>query len=112
MPPLVLLLDQQVPLVAFHGSCSNKQPCLGFMQKISTSLGPLPLVKERSDEDGEQGGDDAGSQAAAKPYQAAVGRPAVLADGSYATQTALADTFTPSISKDNPPNLRQVHVSP
>lgn len=56
------------------------------VEMIKTCLGPLPLFKER--EEGE-GGEEEAPTSLPIPIQMAAARPAVLADGSYATQTAL-----------------------
>ncbi|EFN54954.1 hypothetical protein CHLNCDRAFT_56190 [Chlorella variabilis] len=52
---------------------------------IKGCLGPLPLFKERGGEEEEE----AEAASLPIPIQMAAARPAVLADGSYATQTAL-----------------------
>lgn len=73
---------------------------------IKVSLGPLPFFSEVAEEEAEA----AAPAAASAPAQKAV-RPAVLADGSYATQTALpgadlaVSVSTPTASM---PNLRWV----
>lgn len=76
---------------------------------IKTCLGPLPLFKER--EEGE-GGEEAAPTSLPIPIQMAAARPAVLADGSYATQTALpggeaaAAGGAAAAAAANVPNLR------
>ena len=84
-----------------------------LLQAIKAALGAPPFFKE---EDGqaqqngpsEESGKAEGSATTAKAQQASH-RPAVLADGSYASQTALTDTFTmPSMASNSPLNLRWV----
>ena len=86
-----------------------------LLQAIKAALGAPPFFKE---EDGQaqqngstvEGSKAEGSNTTAKAQQASH-RPAVLADGSYASQTALTDTFTmPSMASNSPLNLRWVTV--
>lgn len=56
------------------------------VEMIKSCLGPLPLFRER--EEGEEAEAEAPTSLPI-PIQMAAARPAVLADGSYATQTAL-----------------------
>ena len=78
---------------------------------IHSSLGPLPFLKDEDDEEGVANGTEAAQ--APVPIVAAANRPAVLADGSYATQTALADTFAGSttVVGGSIPNLRRERPS-
>ena len=73
---------------------------------VNASLGPLPFLKEEEEESGQANGESPAQ--APVPVVAAAHRPAVLADGSYATQTALADTFAGSTTVIGGaiPNLR------
>jgi len=69
------------------------------LKTIKAAVGPLPLVSEKEGEDGE--GDADGKLANGggdKPQLPATNRPAVLADGSYATQVAVVDTFAANYS--------------
>ena len=62
-------------------------------QVIKAAIGPLPLFKE--DEEGEEG-----EAAAPLPtVQPATNRPAVLADGSYATQVPMRCSLPPLITR-------------
>ncbi len=85
-----------------------------LLQAIKAALGAPPFFKEE-DGQAQQNGSTEGSKAegsttTAKAQQASH-RPAVLADGSYASQTALTDTFTmPSMASNSPLNLRWVTV--
>ena len=80
------------------------------MQVINSSLGPLPFFKEANAEVPEANGEASTTPVLVQP---AAHRPAVLADGSYATQTALADTFAGSttVIGGSTPNLRCACVS-
>lgn len=80
------------------------------VEMIKSCLGPLPLFKQRG-EDGEE--EEAEATSLPIPIQAAAARPAVLADGSYATQTALpgesaavAGSAAAASAASNVPNLR------
>ncbi|KAK9813120.1 hypothetical protein WJX72_009365 [[Myrmecia] bisecta] len=85
--------------------CTKEEDIDMALEVIRSSLGPLPFFKG-PEEEGEAAPPEAVTDAPPKGYQPATNRPAVLADGSYATQTALADTFTlPSLSS-SAPNLR------
>ena len=83
------------------------------LQAIKAALGAPPFFKEEDGQAQQNGASEEGSKAegsatAAKAQQASH-RPAVLADGSYASQTALTDTFTmPSMASNSPLNLRWV----
>lgn len=79
------------------------------VQTIKAALGPLPFF--RDEEDGEKSKDDKGKEAASAPstapaHQAAHTRPAVLADGSYASQTAITDSVPTSTLTTTAPNIR------
>ena len=102
-------------LVCFvsSGACEFQQGvslvCV-WVQLIKTSLGPLPFFKEP--QEGEEEGEAAPAPSVPAAIQKAV-RPAVLADGSYATQTALpgADAAAAAAAAApgaNLPNLRCV----
>ena len=58
------------------------------MQVIRSGLGPLPLAKDKDDKDG--GAEEAAEEAPARAPAPASNRPAVLPDGSYATQVCPA----------------------
>ena len=79
------------------------------VQTIKAALGPLPFF--RDEEDGEKSKDDKGKEVAtasptAPAHQAAHTRPAVLADGSYASQTAITDSVPTSTLTATAPNIR------
>lgn len=93
---------------------SKVQECLLCMslQAIKSALGPLPFFQ---DEDDAGNGKDEKDKAKTKDGADAVTpisvqqtshRPAVLADGSYASQTAITDTVTTSSLSSNAPNIR------
>lgn len=82
----------------------------GAVEMIKGCLGPLPLFRER--EEGEEGEEEAPTSLPI-PIQMAAARPAVLADGSYATQTALpggeaalAGSGAAAAAAASAPNLR------
>ena len=87
------------------------------LQTIKSALGPLPFFHD--EDEAEKGKDDKGKgstkgDADAKtpiPVQQASHRPAVLADGSYASQTAITDTVTTSSLSSTAPNIRFAHWS-
>lgn len=72
-------------------------------QVVRAGLGSLPFFKEDDSEP-----EPAAEEETKKPVIHPVSnRPAVLPDGSYATQTALADTFAlPLATVNAAPNLR------
>ena len=72
-----------------------------FLQVIKASLGELPF--NRGDVDGKKG--EEASVPKASEYSAKV-RPVVLADGSYATQTAAAETGSVVSTRHITCNLR------
>lgn len=85
------------------------------LQTIKSALGPLPFFH---DEDEAEKGRDDKSKGSTKgdidaetpiPVQQASHRPAVLADGSYASQTAITDVVTTSSLSSTAPNIRCVH---
>ena len=83
---------------------------MGFcIQTIKAALGPLPFF--RDEEDGEKSKDDKSKDsreaaASAPAHQSAHTRPAVLADGSYASQTAITDSVPTSTLTATAPNIR------
>lgn len=87
---------------------------MNTLQAIKTALGPLPFFQ---DEDDVEKGKDEKDKSKTKdnidaatpiPAQQASHRPAVLADGSYASQTAITDTVTTSSLSSTAPNIRSV----
>ena len=83
------------------------------LQAIKAALGSPPFFKEEDGQAQQNGASEEGSKtegsATTSKGQQASHRPAVLADGSYASQTALTDTFTmPSMASNSPLNLRWV----
>ena len=86
-------------------------PVSFLLQAIKAALGPLPFFQDEDDVD--KGKDDKGKTkdsvdaATPIPTQQASHRPAVLADGSYASQTAITDTVTTSSLSSTAPNIRQ-----
>lgn len=86
--------------------CTSPSPPVTCLQMIKGCLGPMPLFKESADSEDEEEPEIASVQA---PIQKA--RPAVLADGSYATQTALPGDPAPvAVLVSNPsiPSLRSM----
>eukprot|EP00887_Chlorella_sp_A99_P002075 scaffold21.g2075.t1 len=84
--------------------CASPEEVAGALEAIRAGLGPLPFFRERTEEEQE-----AEAAAASVPALIQKARPAVLADGSYATQTALPGEPLPSAaaaSAANAPNLR------
>jgi hypothetical protein len=86
--------------------CRSAEEIAAAVEMIKSCLGPLPLFKERGEEEGEE----AEAPSLPIPIQVAAARPAVLADGSYATQTALPGEAAPlpgtAANATNVPNLR------
>lgn len=72
-------------------------------QVLKTSLGPLPLVKEATDGETEDGEAPKGLPT---PIAATHHRPVVLPDGSYATQTAMQEVAMPLVPGPSTANLR------
>lgn len=83
-----------------------------MLQAIKSALGPLPFFQDEDDvENGKDEKDKAkikdGADAATPiSAQQTSHRPAVLADGSYASQTAITDTVTTSSLSPTAPNIR------
>jgi len=97
-------------IIAEH--CTNTGEILAAFDMFKSCLGPLPLLGHQvvHDED-----DIVGSPQMNSPVQSNIkARPAVLADGSYATQTAIPGELYPASSKqqvgldENEPNLRSM----
>lgn len=87
-------------------------PVCMLLQAIKSALGPLPFFQ---DEDDVEKGKDEKDKAKTKDdidattsisVQQTSHRPAVLADGSYASQTAITDTVTTSTLSSTTPNIR------
>ena len=82
---------------------------------VKAAVGPLPIVKEAAapgaqEGEGEEEGDADAAAAAAAAVSIAAARPRVLADGSYATQSAAAVPTAAPVrrdSDDGAPNLRR-----
>lgn len=71
---------------------------------IKQGLGPLPLLSEGTEDAAEE---DAKKEAAPAPATVGSKRPAVLADGTYATQTAVVETVVAATAlASSVPNLR------
>ncbi|KAA6416886.1 MAG: coatomer subunit beta-1-like [Trebouxia sp. A1-2] len=92
--------------------CDQKDDIYAALETIKSALGPLPFFHD--EDEAEKGKDDKG-KASTKgdidaetpiPVQQASHRPAVLADGSYASQTAITDTITTSSLSSTAPNIR------
>ena len=83
-----------------------------LLQAIKSALGPLPFFQDEDDaekgKDERKRGENKGASDADNPIpvQQASHRPAVLADGSYASQTAITDTVTTSSMSSTAPNIR------
>ena len=88
---------------------------MSCVQTIKSALGPLPFCHD--EDEAEKGKDDKGKGGTKGdvdaetpiPVQQASHRPAVLADGSYASQTAITDTVTTSSLSSTAPNIRFAH---
>jgi coatomer subunit beta len=100
-------------IIAEH--CRTTEEILTALETLETSLGGLPLIGERKDSFVEDGTDDVGSPLAAQigsPQSSRItARPAVLADGSYATQTAIpGESYVAPLAGDDEsePNLRAI----
>lgn len=91
--------------------CGTQGEVTDAIEMIKTCIGPLPLLKESADGDAAE---EAEPEIASVPAPIAKSRPAVLADGSYATQTALPGEAPASVSAvalgSNAPNLRTLLV--
>ena len=72
---------------------------------LKASLGPTPFFTKKSDEFAEDGAEEA--KGAEESQGGAVKRPAVLADGTYATQTAAVESLAGAAT----PNLRALVLS-
>ncbi|DBB17526.1 hypothetical protein WJX82_003794 [Trebouxia sp. C0006] len=92
--------------------CDQKDDIYAALETIKSALGPLPFFH---DEDEAEKGRDDKSKGSTKgdidaetpiPVQQASHRPAVLADGSYASQTAITDVVTTSSLSSTAPNIR------
>lgn len=77
------------------------------MSVIKTCLGPTPFA-ERQEPEEEKEDDEAAAEAV--PGMAAT-RPAVLADGTYATQTSMIDDVSPASVMSTVPNMRSLLMS-
>ena len=84
-----------------------------LLQAIKSALGPLPFFQDEDDvaETGKDEKDKAKTQDGADAVtpisvQQTSHRPAVLADGSYASQTAITDTVTTNSLSSTAPNIR------
>lgn len=88
--------------------CVSQEEVLAAVEMLKGCLGPLPLFRES--EDGEEEVQEAEVASVPAPIQKA--RPAVLADGSYATQTALpgepAAVASALAAASSVPNLRSM----
>jgi coatomer subunit beta len=74
------------------------------VEVIKQALGPLPLLSARDGEDG--AGEAHASAPQVAPASTGSRRPAVLADGTYATQTAVVEAPVASAATPLLPNLR------
>lgn len=85
-----------------------------LLQAIKSALGPLPFFQDEDDvgnskdeKDKDKANTKDGADAVTPiSVQQTSHRPAVLADGSYASQTAITDTVTTSSLSANAPNIR------
>lgn len=81
---------------------------------IKEGLGPLPLVPEAQKDTSEENTNlDTGEATSSVPQSAAPvsSRPAILADGSYATQTSVVEANVENINEDSVQNLRSLLLS-
>lgn len=74
--------------------CTTEDEIKNALDMIRSCLGPMPLMRKGGDgdEDGKSNGN--GDEAVDNKIPTSVARPVVLADGSYATQTALPSAST------------------
>ena len=79
--------------------CSAPGDVAAALETVKAALGPLPIVKEDKKAPSGDGGDGDADAAAADapptPAPSAAARPRVLADGSYATQSAVSAPDAP-----------------
>ena len=101
-------------IIAEH--CRTSQEILTALDTLEASLGGLPLIGEAKDSSADDGADAVSSPMAAQigsPQHSSriKARPAVLADGSYATQTAIpGESYVAPLAGDDEsePNLRAI----
>lgn len=97
-------------------NCVTTEEIIAALDAIKQSLGPLPFFKESDgmeDGDGVDGEEEGDGDASVVGSIAAIqkSRPVVLADGSYATQTAIpgeSAVAVPLTAHHNVPNLRSM----
>ncbi|WPT11894.1 Coatomer subunit beta-1 [Picochlorum sp. SENEW3] len=100
-------------IIAEH--CISTEEVNAALEMLNSCLGPLPLVGRETAENEEE--DSLSSPTVSSPQQTTVkARPAVLADGSYATQTAIpgeeyATSFIDAGLDASAPNLRSMVLS-
>nr|BAC87706.1 coatomer subunit beta [Botryococcus braunii] len=91
--------------------CTSQADIVAAFEVIKAALGTLPFFRENEGEG--EATDQLEEELAAPVIQPVSNRPAVLADGSYATQVAQPDTFTLPSAGLTPatPNLRTLLLS-
>jgi len=82
--------------------CSSLKQIESALETIQTSVGTLPFYQPAEHESSETVEDDQPTS----PFHAVTSRPAILADGTYATQSAVVETV--SGSESTVPNLRSL----
>ncbi len=98
------------PLHPLHRYCTSKAEIDNALRVIQESLGPLPLFTLGEEEDADEAAADATRPAAPTAPQVKA-RPAVLADGSYATQIAYVEAPVPGVVTSSQPNMRALLLS-
>ena len=89
-----------------HGEATRPAHALAIVQVLKSSLGPLPFLKEGATE-AENGDALQIENVPLPPIVPTTHRPAVLPDGSYATQVALPESLAaPILSSASSANLR------
>jgi coatomer subunit beta len=92
--------------------CEGDEAVLAGLATIKQSLGETPFFTAGEDEKGEEDGGEEAAEASS-PAPATSSRPVVLADGSYATQTAAAQEYAasggaPDLGGAGAPQLRSM----
>lgn len=89
----------------FGEYCTTKAEIDAALNVIREALGPLPLFVEGEEEEGAL---EEGATPKAAPAPQVKARPAVLADGSYATQIAYVEAPIAGVGGASQPNMRML----